>query len=130
MARRVRELNPALTIELIKDGAAGRADAFAVGIVPWLRRIGFPQRQSCRLSGPGWARSGRSEACRVRPQYSPLIRKNEPRMVPASRDFCRANLNCAASSAGTSMPSDSLNPTARLSLPSIEYMTLMHRPLS
>ena len=34
-------------------------------------------------------------------------------MVPASFDFCLANLNREASSAGTSIPSDSLNPTAR-----------------
>ena len=34
-------------------------------------------------------------------------------MVPASLDFCLANLNRDASSAGTSMPSDSLKPTAR-----------------
>ena len=44
MARRVREINPALTIALIEDGAAGRADAFAVGIIPWLRKVGFPER--------------------------------------------------------------------------------------
>ena len=34
-------------------------------------------------------------------------------MVPASFDFCLANLNREASSAGTSIPSESLNPTAR-----------------
>jgi hypothetical protein len=34
-------------------------------------------------------------------------------MVPASFDRCRANLNFEASSAGTSIPSESLNPTAR-----------------
>jgi TolB-like protein len=44
MARRVRELNPELTIKVIEEGAAGRADAFAVGIVPWLRKIDFPER--------------------------------------------------------------------------------------
>ena len=32
-------------------------------------------------------------------------------MVPASFDFWLANLNREASSAGTSIPSDSLNPT-------------------
>ncbi len=48
-----------------------------------------------------------------RGQYSPLITKNEPRIVPASFDFCRANLNLPSSSAGTSMPSESLKPTAR-----------------
>jgi hypothetical protein len=35
-------------------------------------------------------------------------------MVPASFDFWRANLNREASSAGTSIPSESLNPTAPL----------------
>jgi hypothetical protein len=34
-------------------------------------------------------------------------------MVPASFDFWLANLNREASSAGTSIPSDSLNPTDR-----------------
>ena len=34
-------------------------------------------------------------------------------MVPASFDFWRANLNREASSAGTSIPSEGLNPTAR-----------------
>ena len=33
-------------------------------------------------------------------------------MVPASLDFWRANLNREASSDGTSIPSDNLNPTA------------------
>src|SRR5690242_17569560 len=47
-------------------------------------------------------------------QYSPLITKKEPRITPASRDFWRANLKPAdASSSGISMPSESLNPTAR-----------------
>ena len=48
-------------------------------------------------------------------QYSFLMTKYEPRMVPASFDFWRANLKRDASSSGTSMPSDSLNPTARFS---------------
>ncbi len=39
--------------------------------------------------------------------------KYDPRMVPASFDFWRANLNFDSSSAGTSMPSDSVKPTAR-----------------
>ena len=72
--------------------------------------------------------------CRVsecrQPQYSPLMTKNEPRMVPASFDFCLANLNREASSAGTSMPSDSLNPTARFLGSSMSYITLMESPLS
>ena len=54
-----------------------------------------------------------SETCLV--QYSPLITKNEPRIVPASFDFCRANLN-ELSSSGTSIPSESLKPTARFGL--------------
>ena len=75
------------------------------------------------------ARGGSRFAPPVLDQYSPLITKNEPRMVPASFDFCRANLN-DASSAGTSMPSESLNPTARLPASSMAYMTLIERPLS
>jgi hypothetical protein len=63
-------------------------------------------------------------------QYSPLITKNEPRMVPASFDFWRANLNREASSAGTSIPSESLNPTARFVALSMVYITLIDRPLS
>ena len=43
MVRRVRELNPALTIKLIEDGAAGREDPFA-SIAPSLRKVGFPER--------------------------------------------------------------------------------------
>lgn len=65
-----------------------------------------------------------------RRQYSPLITKNDPRMVPASLDFCLANLKRGASSAGTSIPSESLNPTARFPLSSIVYITLIERPLS
>ena len=63
-------------------------------------------------------------------QYWPLITKYEPRMVPASFDFCRANLNREASSSGTSIPSESLNPTARFSDASTPYITLIDRPLS
>ena len=55
-----------------------------------------------------------------RDQYSPLITKNEPRIVPASFDFWRANLKREASSAGTSMPSESLKPTARFPPSSME----------
>src|SRR5262249_47950245 len=62
-------------------------------------------------------------------QSPSLITKNEPRMVPASLDFCRANLN-EDSSSGISMPSDSLNPTARFPESSRVYMTLIDRPLS
>ena len=65
-----------------------------------------------------------------RGQYSFLMSKKEPRMVPASFDFCLANLNREASSAGTSIPSESLNPTARFSGSSTVYITLIDRPLS
>jgi len=51
-------------------------------------------------------------------------------MVPASFDFCLANLNFVFSSSGTSMPSESLNPTARFLGSSIVYNTLIERPLS
>ncbi len=43
-ARRVLELNPALSIKLIEEGAAGKRDAFAVAIVPLLRQLDFPER--------------------------------------------------------------------------------------
>ena len=48
---------------------------------------------------------------------------------PASFDFCRANLN-EPSSAGTSMPSESLNPTARFFGSSSGYKTLIESPFS
>ena len=44
MAHRVLQLNPALSIKLIADGAAGKGDPFAVAIIPWLRKVGFPER--------------------------------------------------------------------------------------
>src|SRR5690606_41685755 len=62
-------------------------------------------------------------------QYSPLITKNEPRIVPANLDFCLANLKLS-SSAGTSIPSDSLKPTARFLGLSLVYMTLTTSPSS
>ena len=62
-------------------------------------------------------------------QCSFLMTKYEPRMVPASFDFCRANLK-EESSSGMSMPSDSLKPTARLPPSSSPYITLIDRPLS
>jgi hypothetical protein len=73
----------------------------------------------------------RIERCRTPgslAQYSPLITKYEPRIVPASFDFCRANLN-EPSSAGTSIPSESLNPAARFD-PSSVYKTLIESPLA
>ena len=79
------------------------------------------------LVGPG-PNPGGSDALWV--QYSPLITKYEPRMVPASFDFWRANLN-EPNSAGTSIPSESLNPTARFGFgPSSVYRTLIDSPLS
>jgi len=66
----------------------------------------------------------------VRGQNSFLNAKKEPRMVPASFDLCLANLNREASSSGTSIPSESLNPTARFLGSSMVYMTLIDRPLS
>jgi hypothetical protein len=51
-------------------------------------------------------------------------------MVPASLDFCLPNVNRETSSAGTSIPSESLNPTARFSGLSRVYITLIDRPLS
>ena len=63
-------------------------------------------------------------------QYSFLITKYEPRIVPASFAFCRANLKRDASSAGMSIPSESLKPTARFSGPSRVYITFTDRPLS
>jgi tetratricopeptide (TPR) repeat protein len=42
--RRVRALNPALTIKAIADGAAGGEDAFAFGVIPGLRKAGLPER--------------------------------------------------------------------------------------
>jgi hypothetical protein len=74
-------------------------------------------------------RSARSCLPAQRPQYSPFITKYEPRIVPASFDFCRANLN-EPSSAGTSIPSESLNPTARFFGSSSWYRTLIDSPLS
>jgi hypothetical protein len=71
--------------------------------------------------------AGGSDALRV--QYSPLITKYVPRMVPASFDFWRANLN-ESNSEGTSIPSESLNPTARFGfVPSSVYRTLIESPL-
>ena len=63
----------------------------------------------------------------ARAQYSPLITKYEPRIVPASFDFCRANLN-EPSSAGISIPSESLNPTARFFGSSSPYTDVDREP--
>jgi hypothetical protein len=46
-------------------------------------------------------------------------------MVLASLDFRLAKLNRGAISAGTSIPSESVNPTARLSGSSTVYIELM-----
>src|SRR3954465_6105916 len=63
-------------------------------------------------------------------QYSCLMTKYDPRIVPASLDLWRANVKRDASSAGMSIPSDSLKPTARFSGPSTVYITFTDSPLS
>ena len=96
----------------------------------------LPGSAGPRRPDPGGVRDGRRPAggqavprlLVVTPQCSPLMTKNEPRMVPASFDRCFANLNRDASSSGTGMPSDSLNPTARFDPASRPYITLMDRP--
>ena len=40
MVQRVRELNPALSIKLIEEGVQ---DPCAVAVIPWLRKVGFPE---------------------------------------------------------------------------------------
>lgn len=77
-----------------------------------------------------WAHMARLVSQRSTRQYSPLTTKYEPRMVPASFDFWVANLNFDASSSGTSIPTESLKPTARFLGFSRSYMTLMASPLS
>src|SRR5439155_7161495 len=86
---------------------------------------GGPVRGRVQAQEEMTERAGRSGG-----QYSFLNAKKEPRMVPASFDFWLANLNREASSAGTSIPSDSLNPTARCSGSSTVYITLIDSPLS
>ncbi len=49
--------------------------------------------------------------------------------MPVSFDFRRANSRRSASSAGTSLLSNSLNPTARFFELSRSYLTLIDRPL-
>ena len=44
MADRALKINPSLSIKLIEDGAAGKGDPFAFAIIPWLRKVGFPER--------------------------------------------------------------------------------------
>ncbi len=80
-----------------------------------LRRITGAERRQVSPPGTG--------------QCSFLMVKKDPRMVPASFDLCRANLNREASSSGISIPSDSLNPTARFPASSMVYITLIDRPL-
>ena len=78
---------------------------------------------------PGWRPPPHTCPANDAAQYAFLNAKYDPRMVPASFDFCLANLNRATSSAGTSIPSESLNPTARFAGSSIVYITLTDRPL-
>ena len=80
-----------------------------------------------RFSDPQIVRPAAATLSQRPAQYSFLITKKLPRIVPASFDFCRANLKRDSSSAGTSIPSESLKPTARFSGP---YSTLTDRPLS
>jgi hypothetical protein len=109
----------------------------AVGRVEVRAQPGIRSRSCSGVSSrrAGQSRSGTAgrrvhgEALRRR-QYSFLITKYEPRIVPASLDLWRANLNRDASSSGISIPSESLKPTARFSGPPIVYITLIDRPLS
>ena len=93
-----------------------------------LPRPDYPGRKVF-LTGERAAATAHSAIGAGRGQYSFLMVKKEPRMVPASFDFCLANLNREASSAGTSIPSESLNPTARFLASSRVYITLIDRPL-
>ena len=74
------------------------------------------------------ARPHRGRGIRLR---SVLVLDHEVGAADRSGELrrCRANLNFESSS-GTSMPSESLNPTARLPPSSIVYITLIDRPLS
>jgi len=105
-------------------GPARRLSAAALSTSRGTRRL-------ARLAGsPRWLPVRMLGEWCCRDQYSPLITKNEPRIVPASFDFWRANLNREASSVGTSIPSESLNPTARFLASSIVYITLIAKPVS
>jgi len=128
---------------VFRAGVAARAARLC--LAPPRRPVRLPGRAVPASHGRGAARVGRSRlragrwrrdapALRCgreqtrRVQYSPLITKNEPRIVPASFDFCRANLKRDASSSGTSIPSDNLKPTARFIPSSTPYITLIDRP--
>ena len=89
--------------------AITQADQAGWGSTP--RRSSSPTSHPVSTRPPSTSTTSNQERRRI--QYSPLITKYEPRIVPASFDFCRANLNRSASSSGTSIPSESLNPTAR-----------------
>ena len=103
---------------------AGSEDAFLLGPTLGIREVEMLTLGLSRNRAPRWPNR------RLVAQYSPLITKYEPRMVPASFDFWRANLN-EPNSAGTSIPSESLNPTARFGFgPSRVYRTLIESPLS
>src|SRR4051812_30076554 len=86
----------------------------------WRRR-----RTTCAPRARAWASQPGAAN-----QYSCLMTKYDPRIVPASFDLWRANLKRDASSAGISIPSDSLKPTARFSAPSTVYITFTDSPLS
>ena len=57
-----------------------------------------------------------------------MQRSNEPRIVPASFDFCRANFNGTRRVPRVLSIASGLNPTARLPPSSIAYITLTDRP--
>jgi hypothetical protein len=80
------------------------------------------------IDDSGDGRSSAITGLRIRVQCSPLITKKEPRITPASFDFWRANLKRDASSSGTSMPSESLKPTARCFSFVMPYITLIDKP--
>ena len=96
------------------DGDRGTAGTHELDVT----RIPEAANETCNTAEGLVFESGVARATRSA-QYSPLITKNEPRIVPASFDFCFANLKRGASSAGTSIPSESLKPTARFPLSSI-----------
>src|SRR3954462_540745 len=106
---------------VVGDGRVLTLDEPA-GALPWC---------GARLT-PSPAKDARAWASRpgFADQYSCLMTKYDPRIVPASFDLSRANLTRDASSAGMSIPSESLKPTARFSGPSAVYITFTDSPFS
>ena len=111
------------SLEVDTPNEAGTAAAtpgpppFGLLVSAWHQR--FPKGEpGVRNESTVRARVGSSEPNDVgfearRAQYSPLITKYEPRIVPASFDFCRANLN-EPSSAGHLHPFGELEPDRSL----------------